>query len=498
MDESQLRDANSPTRDAYWRPDPARPEAALTIADPAAPQPVSVPEPVTPSFAVPAAPVAPVAPMAPAAPIAPQPLPQPPMPAAAPVPLQQPIVISPTTEAPAQPSPQYSELTPIYAQTPVKTLADIPQPAVKSMEFVSPQVPVLPPAYSGPTPEPTYIEPTPQPAPAVTSTWQQPAQPVLDPTFVSPLEQSFATTAEEPAQQQTSYATSPSYVGLASTMSAPVIGSQSGGGNFFERFKKPLIIAAIAVVLLAGGIVAAIALTSGNSDTSQSEGINEPTEDTPVVTNPDPDTDEETPVVTNPDPETNPDTEPDTDIEETPTPEPTPTPTPEPTTPTPTQPTPDVPNTGFSEATAASPKKIDIPAIGVSAGFENVGLTRSGAIGAPNDVWKAGWYTSSAQPGKAGAVFVDGHASSNQSGVFGYLKNLRVGDEVKIQRNDNKEITYLVVKVAVADRRDVDVASMLRPYAGAKRGLNIMSCTGSWVESEKTLSHRVLVYTVEK
>jgi len=37
--------------------------------------------------------------------------------------------------------------------------------------------------------------------------------------------------------------------------------------------------------------------------------------------------------------------------------------------------------------------------------------------------------------------------------------------------------------------------AMLSPYGGASKGLNLITCEGDWINSERTLTKRVLVWT---
>jgi len=40
-----------------------------------------------------------------------------------------------------------------------------------------------------------------------------------------------------------------------------------------------------------------------------------------------------------------------------------------------------------------------------------------------------------------------------------------------------------------------DMKQALLPYGNALKGLNIMTCTGEWIDEKKTYDHRVVVYT---
>jgi LPXTG-site transpeptidase (sortase) family protein len=150
-------------------------------------------------------------------------------------------------------------------------------------------------------------------------------------------------------------------------------------------------------------------------------------------------------------------------------------------------------NGGYSIA-ADQPKQLKIPKLGINAAVVSLGLTSGGAVDTPKNIWNAGWYNGSAKPGTDGAVFIDGHSSASRGALFGNLDKLVVGDQIQLERGDGSLITYRVAYTATVDRNAVDMASMMKPYGGAARGLNIITCVGKWIDSEKTLENRALVY----
>lgn len=143
------------------------------------------------------------------------------------------------------------------------------------------------------------------------------------------------------------------------------------------------------------------------------------------------------------------------------------------------------------------PKHITIEKLDVHAAVKPVDVTESGAMGVPKDIWLAGWYVGSALPGGQGATFIDGHATSSRGALFGNLDTLVAGDQIEIERNDGKIITYSVAKVDVVNRNEVNMGEALKPYGTQENGLNIMSCVGKWITAENTMENRVLVYAVQ-
>ncbi len=140
------------------------------------------------------------------------------------------------------------------------------------------------------------------------------------------------------------------------------------------------------------------------------------------------------------------------------------------------------------------PKFISIQKLGIHAPVVNVGLTAGGAVDTPKNIWNAAWYNGSAKPGNPGAVLIDGHSSATRGALFGNLDRLVAGDQIQVERGDGTVITYSVAYSTIVNRNNVDMASMLKPYDGSDKGLNIITCTGKWIDSEKTLENRVLIY----
>lgn len=267
----------------------------------------------------------------------------------------------------------------------------------------------------------------------------------------------------------------------------------SGGGgapkfslnNFSPKSIRRVIIIAVAVIVIGiGGFLIVNAVL--NSQQKQDVAIDDtPITETPIVIEPN---SEETPIVTPVD-----------EQEKPTTPIFTPTPTPAPTpTPVASEGVPTVANSGLNDSdVAATPRYLRIAKLDINARVETIGVTSSGAMGVPTDMWNAGWYIGSAKPGQGGAVFMDGHSTANRGALFGNLDTLVAGDMLEIQRNDGAVIKYQVAKVSVVNRNDVDMAAMMLPYDLSKNGLNILSCTGQWIESEQTLENRVMVYAVQ-
>ncbi len=145
---------------------------------------------------------------------------------------------------------------------------------------------------------------------------------------------------------------------------------------------------------------------------------------------------------------------------------------------------------------ADQPRGLYIPKLGIASRIKPVGLTAENSIIAPTNIYDAGWYTGSAKPGQTGAAFIDGHASgSTRQGLFAYLETLKTDDELSVETGDGTRMNYKVKAVSIVSKDSIDMNEVLSPYDQAEKGLNLMTCTGRWIEDEKTYDKRVIVYT---
>lgn len=144
------------------------------------------------------------------------------------------------------------------------------------------------------------------------------------------------------------------------------------------------------------------------------------------------------------------------------------------------------------------PRYIDIPKLSVHARVLSMGVDSKNQLRAPGNVYDAGWYNASAQPGQPGAMLMDGHISSwTTKGVFYGLNKLAAGDAVVITRGDGQQFTYKVVKSQMFDAKSVDMGSLLVSQDTAKPGLNLISCSGDVIPGTNEFDKRIVVYAVE-
>lgn len=142
------------------------------------------------------------------------------------------------------------------------------------------------------------------------------------------------------------------------------------------------------------------------------------------------------------------------------------------------------------------PRTISIQKIGVKARVFQMDTNIDGSMQAPIGIYDAGWYTGSARPGISGAAVMDAHSSGpTRQGLFGRLDQLTTGDVVEIELGDAKKISYRVMHKESVAKESVDMKKLLSVYGKASEGLNLITCTGTWMKREQTYSNRTIIYT---
>lgn len=141
------------------------------------------------------------------------------------------------------------------------------------------------------------------------------------------------------------------------------------------------------------------------------------------------------------------------------------------------------------------PRAIYIDKIDVKARVLPMGVNTDGTMQSPINIFDAGWYSSSSKPGEVGAMVVDAHASGRlREGLFAYIDKMAVGDVITIEKGDGKKLNYRVTHTEEVPLDQVDMKKLLLPYGSATNGLNLITCSGSYVKASATYDHRTIVY----
>jgi len=168
-----------------------------------------------------------------------------------------------------------------------------------------------------------------------------------------------------------------------------------------------------------------------------------------------------------------------------------------------TSPSPSAPTGPASAAAGArgsvcregDPTTLEIPALGVDAGFEPIGVDTKAPVdaegrhplGNPTDRTKAGWYADGPRPGSGrGTILTNGHTYRNGSAIFkeDFARRIAVGQLIRIITSDGSTCSYRVERVwrevnAARDYPRIIVSEHLYNFDGPER-LFLTTCGGSW------------------
>lgn len=141
------------------------------------------------------------------------------------------------------------------------------------------------------------------------------------------------------------------------------------------------------------------------------------------------------------------------------------------------------------------PQRLRIPALGVDAPFERIGLDPNGRrdstgqapLGTPTDRTKAGWYAAGPEPGSGtGTVLIDGHTYRNGSAIFkdDFAARIATGQLIQLRQDNGSVCTYRVTDVwraiSSAHAYPALIASQhLYDFTGPER-LLLATCGGTW------------------
>ena len=72
---------------------------------------------------------------------------------------------------------------------------------------------------------------------------------------------------------------------------------------------------------------------------------------------------------------------------------------------------------------------------------------------------------------------------------------MAIGDTIDVEKGDGTKLTYKVVHTETVALEGLDMKKVLLPHGNSLKALNIMTCTGNWLEDKQTFDQRVVVYT---
>jgi sortase (surface protein transpeptidase) len=150
-----------------------------------------------------------------------------------------------------------------------------------------------------------------------------------------------------------------------------------------------------------------------------------------------------------------------------------------------------------TQAGPANPSRLVIPAIGVNAAVEEVGMLANGDLGTPGgSPWvDTGWYNQGPHPGQQGSAVIDGHLDrpGGSPAVFWRLRDLRRGNEVQVTDRTGKTLHFSVTDVEYYEPQNAPIQEIFGNTNG--KYLNLITCAGDWIPSQNQTTLRLVVYT---
>ena len=140
------------------------------------------------------------------------------------------------------------------------------------------------------------------------------------------------------------------------------------------------------------------------------------------------------------------------------------------------------------------PVRLAIPALGVNAPIEILGLLSDGSMQAPVGWWDAGWYRYGPLPGQRGNAVIAGHLDSTIGpALFWRLTSLGGGDKVIVTLSSGQVEDFLVQRQVSYRDNSAPMGEIFGPAALAN--LNLITCGGVWNAALHNYSNRTVIYT---
>lgn len=152
---------------------------------------------------------------------------------------------------------------------------------------------------------------------------------------------------------------------------------------------------------------------------------------------------------------------------------------------------------------AGVPARLVIPALGVNATFQDIGVDTSAPadsqgrrpLGNPSDRTQAGWYSAGPQPGSGtGTVLVNGHTYHDGSAIFkdSFASQIADGQRIDVVQVNGSTCSYQVQRVwrdvAKSDYPSIVSGQNLYNFSGPER-LFLATCGGPFNSAEQNYDY---------
>ncbi|MEV4598316.1 class F sortase [Amycolatopsis sp. NPDC049253] len=145
-------------------------------------------------------------------------------------------------------------------------------------------------------------------------------------------------------------------------------------------------------------------------------------------------------------------------------------------------------------AADVSPVRLTIPEIGIDVrGLVPLALGPAHELQAPASFADVGWYAAGPAPGDPGPAVIAAHVDSRSGPApFFRLRELRPGDEVRVERSDGAAARFVVDAVQRYPKDAFPTDTVYGPAPGA--ALRLITCGGAFDAAARSYRDNVVVY----
>lgn len=142
-----------------------------------------------------------------------------------------------------------------------------------------------------------------------------------------------------------------------------------------------------------------------------------------------------------------------------------------------------------------TPVRLVIPSLKIVTMSESVGMDQQGRMDVPKDVANVAWYQLGVKPGEVGNAVFAGHFDKpdGSPAVFYDLNQLQPGDELIVEDEDGKQLSFIVTEKRVVHLSEFPLQEVFGE-TGKKR-VNLITCGGVWDEDKKEYSERTIIFS---
>jgi sortase (surface protein transpeptidase) len=142
---------------------------------------------------------------------------------------------------------------------------------------------------------------------------------------------------------------------------------------------------------------------------------------------------------------------------------------------------------------APAPRRISIPAIGVSARIIPLRLGADGTMQTPTRWEDTGWFEPGPEPGERGPAVITGHVDSTSGpAVFYRLRELRRGDRIGVRRSDGSVVRFRVEGLERWPKAEFPTRRVFgKTHIAA---LRLVTCSGNFDASSGHYVDNTIVY----